>query len=84
MEEIASEEKDNKEKQEEVSEQESPSEAPVSEVAVPVAQEEDDEEEDDFSMEELETEINRLRAKVTKLKSVLWQLGYDSEGKRRI
>lgn len=47
-------------------------------------EEEDDDEEETFSVEELDAEVSRLRIQVSKLKAVLWQLGYDSEGKRRI
>lgn len=47
-----------------------------------VNEEADDEEEETLSVEELEAEITRLRAKVSQLQAVLWKLGYDKEGKK--
>lgn len=44
----------------------------------------DDDDEESLSVEELETEVTRLRAKVSQLQAVLWKLGFDKEGKKRL
>lgn len=89
MEDLGPEKENNMEQPQETSEEVSGAEHEIQEGIVESQQEaavaaDEEEEEENMSMDELNEELNRLRAQVSKLRAILWQLGYDKEGKKRI